>query len=242
MALIINIVKDSINDSGTELNLKDNTGLYVASDNNPTGYGGPNPNRTDIAIILLANNKRDPLGEGDVACTLQNYNPVVDEEFTVNLYKDGWYQVKTFGLRLYNANTSFAISEAVYDVASQTIRKIFTKSGTGPYAYTYSVIQPTDLLGNTVVILYESVLNALVLESLCKCHAAANKNYFNNAGPITNTTVVSEDPNFNTYLKIDAYLKTIKYSFGFSSYPEAQLKVEQAEKLCDCIDNDNCNC
>ncbi len=240
MALIINIVKDSINDSGTELNLKDSTGLYVASDNNPTGYGGPNPNRTDIAIILLPYNKRQD--EGDVLCTTQNYNPVVDETFVVNLHKDGWYQVKTFGLRLYNVNTSFAISEAVYDVSSQTIRKILTKSGTGPYTYTYSVIQPIDLVGNTVVILYQSVLNSLVIPGICKCWSAALKAAMNSIAQMDPPAIVNENIEWQQYQKIDTYLNSIKNSFGFSSYPEAQKKVEQVENLCDCFGNDNCNC
>lgn len=238
MALVINIVKDSINDAGTELNLRDDTGLYDVSDN-PGGYGSPNPNRNQVSIILLGYNKRQD--EGDVALTFQNYSPTVDSTFVVNLYKEGWYQIKSYGLRLYSVNTSFDISEAVYDTTTSTIRKILTKSGSGPYTYTYEVITSDILNTDAVTTAYASVLNTLVLEALCKCHASANKNFFNNASPVTNTTEINTDTNFQTYLKIDAYLKSIKYSFGFASYTQAQLKVEQAEKICDCID-DNCDC
>lgn len=237
MALIINIAKDSINTEGTELNLTDDTGLYNASDN-PGGYGTPNPNKNEIGIILLANNKRQD--EGDVLCIVQPYNPTVDYNYVVNLYKDGWYQIKSFGLRLYSVNTSFALTEATYDSTSGEIRKILTKSGLGPYAYTYSVLTPSDLDSDTVIVLYESTLNTLVLVTLTECHAEAIKIFFNNANPVTNITVLCDDANFNRYLKIDTYLKSINYSFGFGNYVQAQLKVEQAEKICTCLDDCNC--
>lgn len=242
MALVINIVKDSINDAGTELYLKDATGTYEVSDN-PGGYGTPNPERDELALILIATNKRDGEngGEGDVECEIQSYNPVSASAFTVNLYKDGWYQIKTFGLRLYDVNTSFSLTEAVYDVASQKIRKILTKTGAGPYTYTYEEIEKEDLVESSVITLYSAVLNTLVLEALCKCHSSANKNFFDTVSPVGNKTAVKDEPTFQTYLKIDAYLKSIKYSFSFGSYVQAQLKVEQAEKICGCI-NDNCSC
>lgn len=238
MALVINIVKDSINDAGTELYLSDSTGVYEVSDN-PGGYGTPNPARSSLALILLANNKRQD--EGDVECAIESYNPVTAEDFTVTLYKDGWYQIKTFGLRLYSTSILFAVTEAVYDVATQTIRKIATVSGSGPYTYTYTVIEKEDLDSSSVITLYDAVLNTLVLSNLCKCHASAVKNYFNEAEPVTNKTATKDSVSFDTYLKVDTYLKSIKYSFGFGSYTQAQLKVEQAEKICLCID-DNCNC
>lgn len=237
MALILNIVKSSINSEGTELNLTDDTGLYDASDN-PGGYGSPNPTKNEVATILLANNKRQD--EGDVLLTVQDYNPTVDYNYVVELYKDGWYQVISYGLRLYSVNTSFSLTEAVYDSSSGEIRKILTKSGSGPYTYTYSVLTPSDLDSETVIKAYESTLNTLVLVTLTECHANALKVFFNNANPVTNTTVLCDDANYNTYLKVDAYLKSINYSFGFGEYTQAQLKVEQAEKICTCIEDCNC--
>lgn len=237
MGVILNIVENSISTDGKYLNLTDNTGLYNVSDN-PGGYGTPNPNKNQVAVILLANNKRQD--EGDVLLTVQPYNPTVDYNYIVNIYKDGWYQIKSFGLRLYNLNTSFSITEAVYDSASGEIRKILTKTGVGPYVYTYQIITPSDLDSATVITSTESILNTLVLVSLTECLALADKNFFNGAGPLTNTTVMVDDANFNQYLKIDTYLKSINYSFGFGNYTQAQLKVEQTEKLCTCIDNCNC--
>lgn len=237
MALILNIESEGVNAEGTLLNLQDNTGLYDASDN-PGGYGTPNPNKNEVAIILLANNKRQD--EGDVQVTVQTYNPTVDYNYSVELYKDGWYQIISFGLRLYSTNTSFSITEATYDSASGQIRKILTKSGSGPYTYTYEVITAADLDSAEVIVPYQSTLNALVLVTLEECHAEAIKIFFNNANPVTNTTVLCDDANFNTYLKIDTYLKSINYSFGFGNYVQAQLKVEQAEKICTCLGDCNC--
>ena len=242
MALVINIVKDSINDSGTELYLTDATGAYEVSDN-PGGYGTPNPERSEIALILIATNKRDGDngGEGDVECVVQDYNPVSASSFTVTLYKDGWYQIKTYGLRLYDVSTSFSLTEATYDVDTQTIRKILTKSGTGPYTYTYEVIEKEILTESSVITLYSAVLNTLVLEALCKCHASATKNYAESVDQTGSKTALDDNTEFRTYLKIDTYLKSIKYNFSFGSYTQAQLIVEQTEKICSCID-DNCSC
>lgn len=237
MGVILNIVESSISVDGKYLNLTDATGLYNVSDN-PGGYGTPNLNKNQVATILLANNKRQD--EGDILLTVQPYNPTVDYNYIVNIYKDGWYQIKSFGLRLYSVNTSFSITEATYDSASGQIRKILTKTGTGPYVYTYQVLTPSDLDSSTVITSTESILNALVLVSLTECLALSDKNFFNGAGPLTNTTVMVDDANFNTYLKIDTYLKSINYSFGFGNYTQAQLKVEQAEKICTCIDDCNC--
>jgi hypothetical protein len=238
MALVINIVKSSINDAGTELNLSDSTGVYEVSDN-PGGYGTPNPDRADIALILVANNKRQD--DGDVECTVQTYNPVTATTFIVELNKDGWYQVDTYGLRLYDDTVLFDVTEAVYDVATSAIWKIATVSGVGPYTYTYTVITKQDLDSSAVIKAHESTLNTLVLVTLTECHTSAVRNYFNSASPVTNKTVVVDDANFNTYLKIDTYLKSINASFALENYTQGQLKVEQAEKLCSCID-DNCSC
>ncbi len=237
MALIINVVAGSVNEAGTELNLTDDTGLYDASDN-PGGYGSPNPNKNEIAIILLANNKRQD--EGDVLLTVQPYNPAVDYNYVVEIYKDGWYQIKSFGLRLYSVNTSFAVTEATYDSASGEIRKILTKSGSGPYTYTYSVLTPSDLDSVTVITLYESILNTLVLVTLLECYTNSIKVFFNNASPVTNTTVMTDNADFNTKLKVQAYLEAIRADFAFTNYTQAQLMVEQAEKICSCIDDCNC--
>jgi hypothetical protein len=238
MALVINIVKSSINDEGTEMLLSDSTGSYEVSDN-PGGYGTPNPERGDIALILVANNKRQD--DGDVECTVQSYNPVSADEFTVELNKDGWYQIDTYGLRLYDTDVLFDVTEAVYDVATSQIRKIATVSGSGPYTYTYTVITKQDLDSNTVIKAHEATLNTLVLVTLSRCHTSAVRNYFNGASPVTNKTVMVDDANFNTAIKIDTYLKSINSSFALGNYTQGQLKVEQAEKICSCID-DNCSC
>lgn len=237
MAVILNIVESSISVDGKYLNLTDATGLYNVSDN-PGGYGTPNPNKNQVATILLANNKRQD--EGDVLLTVQPYNPIVDYNYIVNIYKDGWYQIKSFGLRLYSTNTSFSITEAAYDSASGEIRKILTKSGTGPYVYTYQVLAPSDLDSDTVITYTESILNVLVLVNLLKCYTNAIKVFFNNASPVTNITVLTDDANFNTKEKIQAYLEAIQADFGFTYYTQAQLMVEQTENICSCIKDCNC--
>ena len=238
MSLVINIVKSSISEDGTTMYLSDNTGAYEPSDN-PTGYGPPNPARADLAVFILATNKR--IDEGDVDLEVADYNPASATSWSVTLHKDGWQQVNSYGLRRYDVNTSFSVTELTYDVASEEIRKIATKSGTGPYTYTYTVVTEAALVDEANIILYESTLNTLVTEvSLNQCHYKANKKFFNEVD-VDNSTIVFDDVNFNRYMKLDAYLKAITYDFANGNYTNAEAMVEQAEKICDCFTED-CDC
>jgi hypothetical protein len=237
MALILNITKDSISSDGATLKVVDSTGDYDATDN-PGGYGTPNPDRSDLALFLRAFGKQ--IAEDDVTLTIATYNPQTADEWDITLQTDGWQQIKTYGLLLYNVNTNFSVGELVYNVATEEIFKILTKSGSGPYTYTYEVVEIDEIDEDGVSVAYEAVLNTLVIPELDKCLYSANKKYLSEVDT-TSKTVPCDDDNFNQYLKIDSYLKAIAYDFAAGNYTASQEMVEQAEKLCDCF-TENCGC
>lgn len=236
MALSINIVKSSLNSDGTVMNLSDDTGAYNVS-TNPGGYGTPNPDRNQVAIFLLAYNKRS---DGDVSLSIASYNKTTATTWAVTLNKDGWQQVNAYGLQLYDVNTEFSISELVYNSGTDEIWKILTKSGSGPYTYTHSVATTADLEDTNNVIAYKSTLNTLTLVNYDKCLFKANKKYYDDLGADSPALAVM-DLNFNTYLKLDSYGKAIAYDFAAGNYTNAEEMVEQAEKICDCL-TDDCDC
>lgn len=236
MALTINIVKSSLNSDGTVMNLSDSTGAYNVSDN-PGGYGTPNPDRDQLAIYLRAYNKRS---DDDVALSIATYDKVTASTWAVTLNKDGWQQVNSYGLRFYSTDTSFSVLELVYNVATAEIWKILTKTGSGPYTYTYSVATEADLEDTDNVVLYKSTLNTITLVNFDKCIYRALKKYNDNISADT-PELATLDANFNRYLKLGSYGKSISYDFAAGNYTNAQEMVEQTEDICDCL-TDDCDC
>lgn len=233
MSLVLALTKGSLSSDGTTLTITDDTGSYDASEN-PGGYGSPNEARADLALFLKAYNKRYD-GEDEIQDTelsISTYDPEDVSEWTLTMNEDGWIQATVYGLKLYDIATSFQISELTYDAATNQIRKISTKTGVGPYTYTYEVVTEAALADDESVILFETIYNTYAIPGLCTCHYKANKYYFTNG---------QQEEDFNRYQEIDALLTSIKYDFGFGSYADGQKNVEQAEEICTCFTED-CGC
>ncbi len=232
MGLALKLIKDSISEDGLTMLIKDDTGAYDA-DTNVGGYGTPNPARNTLALFLLCWNMRY---DGEVSITpvaedIATYDPTDVTEWTVTLNKDGWQQAIVYGVKLYSTATLFEVNEVVYDVSSGELRKILTVSGSGPYTYTYDVVLPATLDDTDYIIPYTYVLNDYAIPSITTCFNKTVEYYF----------LTLESSDFDRMLKIDAYLKSIRYSFLSGSYAPAQAKVEQVEALCSCFTAD-CNC
>lgn len=238
MALELELSKGALNDTDGTLIISDSTGNYDASDNT-TGYGAPNPDREDLALFLRAYNNRYE-GESDVTGTLltdtpDDSDPTATAQWTLTLAEDGWIKCTVYGLRLYSTSTSFELNELTYDTGTSTIRKILTKTGSGPYTYTYEAVEEDALEDDDNVVAYSTVFNTYAIPDLCSCHLQSVESYFDE------DDISEKQLKWNLSQKIRMYLVSIRNSFLIGSPAEAQKKVERAEAICACF-TDNCGC
>jgi hypothetical protein len=232
MALELVIAQESHTADGTSMTIIDSTGGYDA-DNNEGGYGSPNPDRNSLALFILAFSKRY---EGqdeiqDVELDVVANDPLTVSAWTVLMVKQGWVNIKVYGLKIYSTSLSFQINECVFDVTSQRIRKILTKTGTGPYTYTYVNIAQEDLLEASVNVPHQSLLDTWIMTDLCLCLQKARKQYFKTL----------DESDMQPVRKLLSYIDSATISFELGAPADAQLKIETAEKICSCL-TENCGC
>jgi hypothetical protein len=91
------------------IDIVDTTGDYDV-DSNPTGYGAPNPERTDLARYVSLQKK--------------NVNDIDDGAITVNEYgdqftrdRDGWFAAIMFSVIKWDSGTAFSVGTGDTDVA-----------------------------------------------------------------------------------------------------------------------------
>lgn len=233
MALVLKITQESHTANGLVMNITDSTGNY-ATDSNVGGYGAPNVARNTLALFVIAYNKRYNGSETliDNLLVVNNYDPLTASTWVLNMQKMGWVNVAVYGLQLYSTSLSFQIGECAYDVASARIRKILTKAGVAaPYTYTYDTIDPIGLVASTSVAKYTGVLNTYIITSLCACLQKARKYYFEK----------KTDEAMQTVREVLAFIDSAIVSFETNAPADGQLKVEAAEKICNCL-TDKCGC
>lgn len=102
----------------------DQTAAYSAE--NPGGYGGPNPVRESLALILLC--RYMGIEEGTELITAEPYEPVIalgeqPQSFTLPWAKDGWFTVAAlyFELRGSKDPDMFTEGQVVYDAEQHTL-------------------------------------------------------------------------------------------------------------------------
>lgn len=232
MALVLKIEQESHTADGLVMTVKDTTAVYATG--NVGGYGTPNAARNTLALFLIAYNKRYDGSESlvDNLLVVNNYDPLTASTWTLNMQKMGWVNVTVFGLQLYSTSLSFQVGECVYDAGSTRIRKILTKSGaSAPYTYTYQNIDTIDLALPASVAKYETVLDTYIITALCSCLQKARKYYFEKK---TNEAM-------QTVREVLAFIDSSIVSFETNAPADGQLKVETAEKICNCL-TDKCGC
>lgn len=111
---------NTINADGNRVYLKDSTGTYDAV-TNPTGYGGVNPTRGTLAILVLAAAKTS---KGDLLVSLEPYNKLSSDTFNVIVPYDGWYEFSILSLPIYNALLPFTDGTVVYDPLTDTVNTV----------------------------------------------------------------------------------------------------------------------
>lgn len=234
MSLVLQLQNYAINDAGTVLTIKDATGTYDA-DSNPGGFGTPNPARSDIALFLRTYQKRYD-GTDDIVNTLltstpNDADPKVVESWAVDLLTDSWLQATVYGLPIYSTATLFAVNDLVWKDDSDEIIRIDTVSGSGPYTYTFTVIQEADLENTDYTVAYSTVLNTYAIPSISICLQKANDYYWE----------TEKEKDWKRYLEIQSLIISITYGFAIGAYANSQKKIERVENMCTCL-NDECSC
>lgn len=248
MSLNLRLQNYAINDSGTVLTIQDVTGNYDAT-TNPGGYGTPNPARNSVALFLRTYQKRYDGGDTIIntllTSTPNNSAPTAVTSWDIALLTDSWLQATVYGLPLYSTSTLFSVNDLVWKVDTTQIIRIDTVSGSGPYTYTYTVMQQSDLENTDYGVAYSTVLNTYAIPSACVCLNKSREVYFKGLSATGNAAVYSNgnygNPDWVRYQTIDSLVKSIVYGFAIEAYANAQRKIEQVENLCSCL-SETCNC
>lgn len=103
---------ETINTEGTRIYLVDDTGIFTAT--NLGGYGTPNTNRSDVALLVLGLLKHS---KGNQVVSFEGYDPKTTNKFNAIIGQDGWYVFSLLQLpfltdRALQSNT---IGEILYD-------------------------------------------------------------------------------------------------------------------------------
>lgn len=233
MALQLKIKKDGITTTGF-LVIKDVTGDYDAT-TNPGGYGTPNPDRDEVALVVRAfNNRYDSSASvvsNNVEVTPDNTDPLIAANWNVTINKQGWYKVVLYGLSILDSDVLLSVGEIVWNPLTSSIERIANREGSGPYTYTTVAVTPEDLDGNTYAKAYSVLLDTYADNELCVC--------FNKA--VRYSYKSKEEADKERYRKIRCYLTVMKLDFLTGSPAEGQKIVEQVESICNCFAID-CNC
>lgn len=95
MSLITKVERVSINKEGTEMYLVDNTGTY--SPDNLSGWGSPNPNRGDMALLVEA--YLNVMSGEKVLVPVYAYDPETATTFTLKLPSDGYIEILSIAVQ-----------------------------------------------------------------------------------------------------------------------------------------------
>lgn len=228
MALELKLAKNSVTENGDRMFIGDVTGAYDAQDND-TGYGAPNEERANLGLFLFVDKKETT---GDTAMVLQPSDPETVDEWEVTLTGDAWYQCNVYGLIRYDVAIEAFVDELTYDYVADEIRKILTKTGSGPWVYTYEVVSSDVIEDEANTKRYTTLFDTNDLTQLCKCWTKSLRAYFSNPS--------RTEADKARYEEIDGSLKSIRTDFGFDQSSTAQQQVESLTEVCECFSQDPC--
>lgn len=233
MALELRIHKNSITTTGL-LIIKDVTGDYDSSAN-PGGYGTPNPDRDDIALLLRSFNNRYNGGtyvtSVPVVATPDDSDPLESTTWEVAIDKQGWYKIVLYGCRILDEAVLLNINEVVWNELTVQFELITERSGSGPYTYTTIEATAEHFDSDNYIKYYSDLLDTYADDQLCLCYNKAVRKYFQ----------TKEDLDKERYRKIQAYLTVMTNNFLTGSPAKGQEVAEQVETICNCFTID-CNC
>lgn len=240
MALVLKIEKDSITTNCSTITFSDNTGNYDAS-NNTGGYGAPNETRANLGLKLFVIGK---FSGGDVNMTVTNSDdtdPGAVSDFTVTHSDDTIYEVILYGIKDYDAGTTYAEDEIVYDPSGEKFYKSKQDSNTGNSLGDAAWWEEATLKSEFEKAVEtdgqsDTYFDREYIMEICNNNTCLN----NKINDLKCSCMDFCDMKDHEYLRWLLEAATIKH--GLDNYTEAQEVIEEATDYCGGSSAADCGC
>ncbi len=231
MGLIIELAKTSISSDCATLVFSDVTPPYNAS-TAPNGYGTPNPDRSDLYMMILVNLRANS-GRQPILVPAYNFNTA--STWTVTLSQDGWYEIYAFSTIVYAGGTTYLTGYVTYDISSNKFYKSLQDGNIG-HAVTDPVwwVATTDINDfiNAIDLVqpntYTTTLNDVELCRSVKCKAKA----LFQAAEEDDCSSPDNDCTLQNYEKIRLRVEAAEVAAALSNYADSEEFIEDITKLC----------
>jgi len=202
-------------EDGATIYVNDETGAYDAV-SNVGGYGAPNTERADVALVILGNYKATA---GDAALTFASHDPEDVTQFSVpNLTLDGYYQFKIYTVAKKTGAETPAEDDFVYDFDTDELQRW---DGAAWVAAEDTELDDNDLANNTEDWPHIPALSMA-------------RNYLNKLRLLGSQSAKQTD--LEAYLKsTEIVLYGVIALFGEGSYTTAQEEIEKYQSRVDTI-------
>ena len=223
--------------------VRDNTGIYDAIDN-PTGYGGPNQDRSDLALFLQVESYKDN-GELDKNELVLGVDPALDTSWNFEQDVDGYYKFKLIGVPLWSPAIAFNAEELTYLQNTESLYKAL-QATTGddpessPLIWQNVSIEDTltnnGLVANTTNLFISLDFDYVLACRAAKCYLDSTLKYTKS---ITGEPCNCEDDGLKDWQKIHALYNGVLSLIVQERYLDAQQVVKQIAEICEEL---NCGC
>lgn len=236
MALQLVLSKTSISSDCNTLVFSDTTGNYNVS-TNPGGYGSPNPNRSDLYMMILVNLRPNT---GRIPILVPAYNFNTASTWTVTLSQDGWYEIYAFSTVIYASGTTYQLGYITYDLSTNVFYKSLQNNNIGhsvtDTAWWIPTTDTEDFIAAAALVqpnTYQTTLNDVELCRSVKCKSKA----LFQAAEEKSSADPQEDHNIDMYEKIRLRVEAAQVAASLSIFDDAEEFIEDITKLCV-----KCNC
>lgn len=227
MALEIKL-KYSVNDSVTSITVEDITGAY--SVNNTTGWGSPNTERSNIALVLYS--KYRPYEKDAINLSLTKASsPIVlydnlylnteQSTYSLNYHADGWHQF--YLIAVPTSNGTPLENDIIYNTSLSQLQ--IYKSGS---FVTLEAVDWDNLIDETkyeLGFLEDLIFAKLIIQRNCQLEKYISCMECTSC----KCEQIKED-----YVRLDALIQASDYRFHSDKQSEAQRMIEKLTKEYNC--------
>lgn len=235
MALVHKASLKAITNDRTQINVIDSTGDYDAEDN-PGGYGSPNPERSDLAVFIFMYDKTP--NEDDVLLEdVDNTSPETADEWFGTIDHDSWYQFLVVSVPIWtseglNGSGVYIVDSIVYRGSNLYITQ-GDDVGTDPLEdeVNWRIVEVEDLpdyLETSSTVIY-GVSNDVVMVNSGVCYAklVARATEEGCCDGCEDTAVMA------AYKKVRVLLESAKCNRDQQKYADADKNVDAINEICE---------